>query len=107
MKPIERYFREIEQKVKLAYNVAEKAKKQGRDPEPTVSIPSARNMAERVEGLISAVAPQIIGSGIPRRIQELEKKYGALDWRIALTISEEISEEKVCKFSSTLEAAEV
>jgi len=107
MKPIERYFREIEQKVKLAYNVAEKAKKQGRDPEPTVSIPSARNMAERVEGLISAVAPQIIGSGIPRRIQELEKKYGALDWRIALTISEEISEEKFCKFSSTLEAAEV
>src|SRR3989338_2959910 len=107
MKRIEKYFQEIDKKVKLAYDSANKAKKLGFDPETKVSIPSAKNMAERVEGLISAVAPQIIGSGIPKRIQELEKKYGVLDWRIALTIAEEITEEKFCKFNSKLEAAEV
>lgn len=107
MKKIEKYFQEIDKKVKSAYNVAAKAKKQGFDPEIKNNIPLAKNMAERVEGLISAAAPQIIGSGIPKRIQELEKKYGTLDWRIALTIAGEISEEKFCKFNSKLEAAEI
>ena len=80
MKRIEKYFQEIDKKVKLAYDSANKAKKLGFDPETKVSIPSAKNMAERVEGLISAVAPQIIGSGIPKRIQELEKKFFFCDF---------------------------
>ena len=104
---IEKYFEEIDEKVKQGYIVAAKAKKQGIDPKETVEIPLARNMADRVEGLISAVAPQIINSGVSKRIQELEKKYGALDWRIALTIAEEIAKEKFCKFNNQLEAMQI
>ena len=107
MKNIKHYFEEIDKKVKLAYSVANKARKRGYDPEQRVCSPCAKNMAERVEGLISTIAPQIVGSGISKRIHELEKKYGVLDWRIALKIAEEISEEKFCKFNSKLEAAEI
>ena len=36
-------------------------------------------MAEKVVGLISVVYPQVLGSGIDKRILELEKEYGKLD----------------------------
>ena len=103
-KEIKQYFEDIHKKISLAYELAEKARKKGYDPKDKVEIPLARNMAERVEGLISTVAPQIVNAGIPERIQELEKKYGILDWRIALTISEEIAREKFCKFKDMMEA---
>ena len=103
-KGMEYYFQDIDKKVKKAYDLANKARKKGLDPEDKVPIPLAKNMAERVEGLISAVAPQIINSGISKRIYELEKTYGSLDWRIALIIAEEIANEKFCKFEDKLEA---
>ncbi len=104
---IEPYFRELNEKLRRAYDLATAARKRGYDPELKVDIPIAKNMAERVEGLISAVAPQIVGKGIPKRIMELEKKYGVLDWRISLIIAEEIAKEKFCKFKSKKEAMEV
>ena len=70
------YFKEIENKVSVAYNTATKARKLGFDPEEQVGIPLAKNMAERVEGLIGALIPNIINSVLSRRIQELEKNYG-------------------------------
>ncbi|MBS3098247.1 DNA polymerase II large subunit [Candidatus Woesearchaeota archaeon] len=106
-KNMELYFDDINKKVKLAYDIATKARKLGYDPEEKVAIPLAKNMAERVEGLISAVAPQIINSGVSKRIHELEKEYGILDWRIALIIAGEISDEKFCKFQNKFEAMEV
>jgi len=104
---MEKYFLEIEKQVKEAYVVAEEARKKGLDPESKVDIPLARNMAERVEGLISAVAPQIKDSGVLERFLELEKKYAKLDWRVALEIALEIAREKFCKFESKKEAMEV
>ena len=101
------YFAEIDAKVEQAYDVAGRARAKGLDPEERVDIPLARNMAERVEGLISAVAPQINGSGISRRIGELEKEYGSLDWRVALAIAKEIAREKFCTFASQKEAMEI
>jgi len=68
---IDRYFKEINLQLKKAYKVATEARKEGYDPELEVEIPIAKNMAERVEGLISTVAPQIISVGIPKRIKEL------------------------------------
>lgn len=103
---IEKYFKEIEQKIELAHSIATKARKLGYDPEDKIDIPLARNMAERVIGLVSAVAPQIINSGISKRITELEKKYGALDWRISLIIAEEIARQRFCKFKDQKEAIE-
>ncbi len=103
-KEIESYFQDINKEVKKTNDVANKARKKGLDPEDKSAIPLAKNMAERVEGLISAVAPQIIGSGISKRIPELEKLYGSLDWRVALVIAEEIANEKFCKFENKMEA---
>ena len=104
---MEQYFQEIETKLQNAYATATEARKKGFDPEEKVEIFLARNMAERVEGLISTVAPQIKGSGIVPRLFELEKNFGTGDWRVALTIAEEIATEKFCKFKSQLEAMEI
>ena len=101
------YFKSINRGVKRNYDVATKARKLGLDPEEIVGIPVAKNMAERVVGLISVIAPQIAGTTIPERIIELEKKYGMLDWRVALTIAEEVAKETFCKFEDKKEAMEV
>jgi len=101
------YFDSIYKKVQEEYDIANNARKKGFDPEDRVDSPLAANMIERVEGLISAVAPQLIGSGVSERMFELEKKYGTLDWRVSLVIAEEIALEKYCKFKDKKEAIEV
>ncbi len=101
------YFDALERDTDKAYLIAAKARAQGFDPEPKVDIPLARNMAERVEGLISAVAPQLIGKGVPQRIHELEQKYKPLSWEVALLIAEEVAKEKFCTFKDKREAMEV
>ncbi|MEM4266722.1 MAG: DNA polymerase II large subunit [Candidatus Nanoarchaeia archaeon] len=107
MSSIQEYFRDIDENLAKCYEVASQARKKGYDPVDYVEIPLAANMAERVEGLISAVAPQIGGSGVVQRIHELEKQYGALDWRVALTIALEVAQQKFCKFKDEREAMEV
>ncbi len=103
---MEEYFRQIEEQVALCYKVADTAKKKGYDPINAVEIPLAKNMAERVEGLISIVAPQIKDSGIAQRLAELERQFGILDWRVALMIALEVAQERFCKFKSRKEAIE-
>lgn len=103
----EKYFEEIEKGLKNAFEAAGEARKKGFDPEEKVEILLTRDMAERVEKLISVVAPQIIGCGVVERIKELESQYGLQDWRVALTISEEIARQKFCKFNDEREAMEV
>jgi DNA polymerase II large subunit len=103
---MEEYFQELEKNVLQCYAIADLARKQGYDPEDRVDIPLAKNMAERVEGLISAVAPQIKGTNMVKRIEELEEKYGKLDWRVALTIALEIAQEKFCSFEDERKAME-
>ena len=63
-----------------------------------VIIPIAKNMAERVIGLIAAVAPQLRNSNITQRIIELEKKYAPLDWRVGFIIAAEVAQQIFCKF---------
>ena len=104
---MKQYFNTLSEEVQRSYEFAEAARKKGLDPEKNVAIPIAKNMAERVVGLISVAAPQVIGSKIPERIIELEKKYGLLDWRVGLNIAEEVAQEKFCKFSDRKEALEV
>ncbi|MBN2367471.1 DNA polymerase II large subunit, partial [Candidatus Woesearchaeota archaeon] len=103
---MEQYFDEIDLRIKKAYQLCTKAREKGYDPELRVDIPIAKGISERVEGLISAVAPQILGSGVAKRINQLEKEYGSLDWRVALKIAEEVAKQKFCKFSSPLKAIE-
>ncbi|MFC1728517.1 DNA polymerase II large subunit, partial [Nanoarchaeota archaeon] len=104
---IKKYFESIHQEVKKSYEVAGKARAKGFDPEDEVNIPLANTMAERVEGLISTVAPQLVGVGVPERIKKLEEKYQPLSWEVALIIAEEVANEKFCKFESKKEAMEV
>ena len=74
-KKMEEYFLSIDENIKKAYDLANLARSKGYDPDTKVEIPLARDMAERVEGLISIVAPQIKGSGVSQRIKELELQY--------------------------------
>ena len=104
---MQKYFDQIEKDVNQAYSYAKKAKQLGFDYDTDVEITIAKNMAERVIGLISIVAPQIKESGAVERIIELENEYGILDWKVALQIALEIAKEKFCKFKDKKEAIEI
>jgi DNA polymerase II large subunit len=104
---MKKYFKSIDDEVKRSYDIATEAHKTGLDPDLGVAIPLAKNMAERVVGLISVVAPQIIDSKVTERIIELEKEYGQLDWRVGFKIAEEVAKEKLCKFENKQEAIEI
>jgi len=100
-------FDSLQKEVLYCYEIANKTKTLGYDPDTFVKIPLARNMAERVEGLIASVAPEVLGKGIPDRIQQLEKQYGSQDWRVALVIAEEVAKEKFCSFDTKKKAIEI
>ena len=61
----ERYFARIEDRLDEAFEVAEAAKGQGKDPEPEIEIPVARDMADRVENILGI-------DGVAERVRELE-----------------------------------
>ncbi len=100
------YFERIKSKILEAYNIASEARKKGFDPVDEVEVKLAENMAERVEGLVSAANPELVGKGMIERIHELEKKYEPLDWRVALEIAKEVALEKFCKFKSLKDAVD-
>ena len=102
----ENYSKELTEKITTAYKLAGEARAKGYDPEDVVNIPLAKNMAERVEGLISVAVPQIMNKEIPKRIKELEAIYGKLDWRVAFAISLETAQQKFLPFSTQKEAIE-
>ncbi len=101
---INEYFKEIENKVKVAYSIAGEARSRGLDPLSKVEIPLATSLGGKVIGLISSVYPQVNNPKILKRITELEKEYGSLDPAVCLKIAEEVAKEKFCKFQSLLEA---
>jgi len=104
---IKKYFKSLQNETQKCYKIAELARSKNFDPDSVVEISIAKNMAERVVGLISVVAPQIKGSGVVERIIELENEYGPLDWRVALKIAEEVAKERFCKFKDKKEAIEI
>ena len=101
------YFEKINSEVDIVHSLATRCREKGIDPDDKVEIMMARDMAERVVGLISVVAPELKNSNIVQRIKELEKEYGAQDWRIALIVALETAKEKFCKFEDKKEAMEV
>ena len=102
----EKYIGNLAKELERSYELANMARSLGYDPEETVNIPLAKNMAERVEGLVSVAVPQISNSGVATRIKELEKTYGRLDWRVAFAVALEVTQERFCKFQSQKEAIE-
>ena len=104
---IKTYFKQLNDSVSLCYDIAATARKKGLDPENTVPIPLAKNMAERVVGLISVVAPELAKTNLTSRILELEKEYGMLDWRVGFKIAEEVAKGMLYKFETIQEAMEI
>ena len=106
-KEMQKYFEELESACMREIKIANAARSKGYDYTLNSEIVLARNMAERVIGIIAVVAPQIQNGGTVERIIELEKIYGILDWRVAFTIAEEVAREKFCKFKDQKEAMEI
>ncbi|MEK6875411.1 MAG: DNA polymerase II large subunit [Nanoarchaeota archaeon] len=98
------YLKNLEKEVKKVYSIASDARSLGLDPKKKVEIPLAMSMAEKVVGLISTIYPQMEGSGIAKRILELEEQYGKLDSTVVFKIAEDVAKQKFCQFSSFLEA---
>ncbi len=103
---MEEYIAQVERNVNRAYVIAAAARAKGFDPEEEVNVPLAKNMAERVEGIVSTVCPGLLNSGLAQRLHELEKTFGELDWRVALKIAEEVAEGKFFHFESKIKAIE-
>lgn len=76
------YFGMLEEKTKELYAIAREARKQGKDLELEPEIPLAKDLAERVEGL---VGPE----GVAKRIKELEKSMSREE--VAFQIAKEIA----------------
>ncbi|MCB9358538.1 DNA polymerase II large subunit [Candidatus Woesearchaeota archaeon] len=106
-KKLQKYFENLENETTRTLKIANNARAKGFDPEDKVDIPIAKNMAERVIGLISAVAPQMQDSNVVPRIVELESEYSPLDWRVGFRIAGEVAQERFCKFKDRKEAIEI
>jgi len=94
---MEDYFSDLVAEAERAQGVARQARSRGFDPELYPEVPFAKDMAERVEGL---VGPR----GVAPRIRELVKEGSKEE--AAIKISQEIVRERFGAFSSQEEAAE-
>ncbi len=94
---MEEYFKGLESQVEEAYKVAKEARKQGFDPYLYPEIPLAKDLAERVEGLVGP-------KGVSERIRELDKELPREE--VALKIAKEIVDGKYGTFKGLEEAAE-
>ena len=103
---MKQYVAQVEDQVNQAYAIAAAARAKGFDPEEEVNVPLAKNMAQRVEGIVSTVCPGLLNSGLSQRLHELEKTFGELDWRVALKIAEEVAEGKFSSFESKIKGIE-
>jgi DNA polymerase II large subunit len=75
------YFETLEEGTVKAYEVAKEARKKGHDIETEPEIPLAKNLAERVEGLVGP-------SGIAKHIKELEEEMSREE--VAFEVAREI-----------------
>lgn len=78
------YFANLEENLQTLYEIAEKARKEWKDPSPAVEIPRAKDMADRVENL---VGPR----GIAETIRTMDKE-GFSREDIALKVIDQIIE---------------
>ena len=89
-KEIEEYHQMLLKKLDEAYKIAEEARKKCLDPEPSVEIPIAKNMAERVEKLMGI-------KGLAERILELEEE-GVEREKMCFLIADDIISGKFGEF---------
>lgn len=90
------YFETLETGLARAMEIAGKARSQGKDPSLSVEVPTAVDLAERVEKLIGI-------EGIAKRVRELEAE-GLSREEAALAIGLDFAEGRIGSFSSKIEA---
>lgn len=88
------YFDRLNDQLHVIYNIAEKARKQGLDPSLNVETPIAKDIADRVEGLIGP-------KGVGVRIRALEKQNLTRE-QVAFRIAGEICDQKLIKGSKEI-----
>ena len=89
------YFERLESETHKLYEIANEARSKGLDVELETEIPLAKDLAERVEGL---VGPE----GIAKRIKELEKDMSREE--VAFEIAAEIASQESTETGAKLEA---
>ena len=77
------YFQRLEKETHDLYEIANEARSKGLDAETFVEVPLAKDLAERVEGL---VGPE----GVAKRIKDLETKFETRE-EVAFEIAAEIA----------------
>ncbi|MCK4444204.1 MAG: DNA polymerase II large subunit, partial [Thermoplasmata archaeon] len=98
-KEIEDYFKGLERASADCYELAEKARKKGFDPQLHVEIPRAEDLASRVEELLGDHTVK----GVSRRIRELSKKLDREE--VSLKVAREIAKNYTGRKEEALEKA--
>jgi DNA polymerase II large subunit len=101
---IKKYFDRLDSETHVVHDLANDARAKGYDPEDKVDILLAESVGKRVEGIIAAVEPQIVNSGVAERITELEIKYGSGDWRVGMVIAWEVTNQQFFKMADEVHA---
>ena len=96
-KEMHEYFDGLEARLKEAIEIANRARARGGDPKPTVEIPLAKDLADRVENLIGV-------QGVAAKIRELETKMSREE--AALEIGRQVAEGIVGSFPTKKDAVE-
>ncbi|AKB16948.1 DNA polymerase II large subunit [Methanosarcina sp. WWM596] len=91
------YFNGLEARLKEAIEVANRARSRGGDPKPTVEIPLAKDLADRVENLIGV-------KGVAAKIRELEVNMSREE--AALEVGRQVAEGIVGSFPAKKDAVE-
>ncbi|OKY77681.1 MAG: Archaeal DNA polymerase II large subunit [Candidatus Methanohalarchaeum thermophilum] len=92
------YRNNLEKRVDKAYEIAEKAKKKGKDPKNQVEVRLAEDLADRVENLIGV-------NGLSEAINKFESK-GYSREKICLKVSDLMAEGELGDFDSPSEIAD-
>lgn len=90
------YFQQLQQDIDACYSLANAARKKGCDPELTVEIPQALDLAARVEQL---VGPE----GIAPKIRQATQKIGNREL-VSLEIARMIADRKTYRFDTVEKA---
>ena len=81
------YFQRLEKETNELYDIANEARSKGLDAETFVEVPLAKDLAERVEGL---VGPE----GVAKRLKELESEFDTRE-EVAFQITAEIASQDI------------
>lgn len=93
------YFERLREQTSKAYEIAEEARSQSKDPEDQVDIPVAEDLPQKASSLvIAAKFPELEDQGVAERIRDLEQEYGKNDERVAFEIARQIAEGKFYEF---------